>query len=137
MAGAFKYIRILTAIVLPIIVIYNFLQSLIQQSQVILDGPLTHFISYTFAINKIVLAGFLSMVLWFDFKIDLPLWGNIVLRIFGLISILLSLIGFVYIFKQQQFSDMPFLAEFYLFQTAYLLISVIIWGKSFKEKTNA
>lgn len=138
MAQAFKYLRFITAIILPICVVYNFGRNIVIQSKTMLDGPLAHYFSYTFSINKIILALCLSVVLLFGFTLNLPRWGNGFLRITGILSVLLSLIGFLYLFKQSHFmGSFTMFGELYLFQLAYLLISLIIWAKSFEGKNDA
>jgi len=138
MRNRIKYLRILVAIILPVCVIYNYVTSIIQQSQALLDGPLAHYMSHTFALNKVVLAICLSLVLLCDFKLRLPSWGNSVLRVIGIVSVVLSLIGFIYLIWQQAFLGyMRFLVELYVFQTAYLLVSFLILAKSFEGKSDA
>lgn len=114
----------------------NFINSLALQSKAILDGPLAHYTSYTFALNKVVLALLLSIVLVFDFTINLPSWGNFALRITGLISVALSLSGFVFIISQLRFTGnyKMFFVELVLFQFAYFLISLVVLGKSYEAK---
>lgn len=139
MKRAFKYLRLSTAALLMLTVVWIFLQNLQAQSEALLDGPLAHYISYTWAFNKITLAIFFSFVLMFDFKLVLPSWGRRCLRILGLASVILSLSGFVYLTRDLIF-DHQYRAnsvgwlyiEFFLFQLAYLLVSCVALSKSFE-----
>ena len=81
----------------------------------------------------------LSLVLLFDLKLNLPSWGQQVLRLIGIITVSLSLSGFAFLIKQHlQFAGSAnlklILVEQYLFQTAYLFISLIVLGKSYEAK---
>ena len=140
MKKAFKYLRIATAILLMIIVTWVFLRNIQAQSSAMLDGPLSSYISYTFAFNKITLASLLALVLVFDFKVVLPLWGKRCLRILGVASVILSLLGFASLTKEVLFNSQfrsnnlgLIYFEFYLFQLAYLLVSCVILSKSFEK----
>ena len=56
MLRAFKYLRIIVAIFLPLALLARFMQSLIVQLQAILDGPLAHYMHYAYALNKIAVS---------------------------------------------------------------------------------
>lgn len=143
MKRAFKYLRITTAALLMLTVVWIFLRNFQAQSAAVLDGPFAHYMSYTWAFNKITLAIFFSIVLIFDFKLVLPSWGRRCLRILGLASVILSLLGFVYL-TQQMIFDSQFRAnslgllyiEFHVFQLAYLLVSCVALSKSFEPNSN-
>ena len=140
MLKAFRYLRVATAVSLLLCVAFIFLRNIETQLSAGFDGPLAHYMSYTFAFNKITLASFLALVLVFDFKIVLPSWGRRCLRILGVAGVILSLLGFAYLtkdmlfssqFRQNNFGALYF--EFYLFQLAYLLVSCVALSKSFES----
>ena len=139
MQRAFKYLRFSTAALLMLTVVWIFLRNLQAQSAAGFDGPLSHYMSYTWAFNKITLASFLALVLTFDFKLILPSWGRRCLRILGLASVALSLLGLLYLTREMIFdrqyrdNNLSFLfAEFYLFQLAYFMVSCVALSKSFE-----
>lgn len=143
MERAFKYLRISTAALLVLTVFWIFFRNLQAQNAAMLDGQLAHYISYTWGFNRITLAILLGFVLVFDFKLVLPSWGRKCLRILGIASVILSLLGFVYLTRQVIFSSQIranslgwFYFEFYLFQLAYLLVSCIALSKSFEPNSN-
>lgn len=138
MVLAFKCLRVLTAIFLLVNSISNFGLDLYYQSQAILDGPLAWYFQYSFALNEITLAICLSIVLIFDFKISLPSWGGLCLKILGIIALILSLVGLGYLVKHSLFmGELKFQLFFYLTQIAYLLISLIIISKGYEETSDA
>jgi len=144
MLKTFRYLRVATAVSLLLCVALIFLRNIEAQLSAGFDGPFAHYMSYAFAFNKITLASFLALVLVFDFKIILPSWGRRCLRIIGLASVVLSLLGFVYLTQEVIFdihyrnNSLGFLfVEFYLFQLAYLLISCVALSKSFTPNLNS
>lgn len=139
MNQAFKYFRIIFAIILPIIPLIHFISDLISQSNALLDGPLSWYFSYTFAINDIALAVLISIVLLFDYEIILPSWGKKILGPIGWIALTLSLAGFLFLIMHNvsigisRYEILVFV-ELYLFQTAYVLISLLVLGKAYQAK---
>jgi len=129
----FKSLRIIAAIALLACTIIGFAVELYHQSGALLDGPLAHYMSYTFALNDIVLAALLALVLIFDFELNLPSWGRMFIRVIGILSIGLVLAGYVFLFEQQRFTGGLFwtMVQLYAFQTAFLLIAIIVLGKSY------
>ena len=139
MLRPFKYLKVLTAIILILCATSGFIGQLESQSNALLDGPLAHPMSYAFALNKITLVALLGVVLIFDFKFILPIWGKRFLRIFGLICIILSLIGFIFLIQQHLSMTSAWLlfSDLYIFQTAYLMVSCTLFAKSFDKHLSA
>lgn len=141
MVTGFKYLRIALAIILPLFCIALFLKDFIFQIQFKgFDGPLAHYTSYTFSFNRIVLASFLSIILLFDFKLNLPTWGVAILRIIGVGALLVSVLALFFLIRQIIFMGGFFEHEYLFlsiqqlfFQITYLMISVVIFGIAFDK----
>lgn len=132
----FKNLRYVTAAILLLCVSFGFLGQVRASLTAGFDGPLSNPMQYAFVFNKIILAALLAIVLIFDFEIKLPFWGRRFLRIFGITCVGLSLAGFAFLIRQQ--IDMIGLGwslyiELYLFQAAYLMVSLILLGKSYEK----
>jgi len=135
MSQSFKYLRILTAVSLLLSVVIGFALDIISQSKAGFDGPLAHYMSYAFRINKIILAALLSVALLSDFQLRSSFFNKTVLQILGTICVILSMIGFGYLIMQHySMGSYWSFAELYLFQTAYLLISLVVVGKGRKAE---
>jgi len=132
----FKYLRIALAIILLGSPIISFVTDLIRQQQALLDGPLAHYSSYTFSLNRIVLAILLSVVLLFDVSFKNLGRRKIILRTLGVISLLVSLVGLVYLFLNHHWMGIYFskkMVPLYIFQLAYISVSLIVIGKAFDK----
>jgi len=131
MKTAFKYLRALTAILLLLTTIFKFILDLNAQRNGPIDGPLANHISYHFAIEKIMIAAWLSLLLVVDFKFQYKPLTRKIINYGSLLSILLSFIGIVNIFQQQfDFAYGGFFFEAYLFQFSYFLTSIVIFTKT-------
>ena len=137
MSKIFKYFRITLATVLPAYLLLRFAEDLSFQSKGGLDGPLAHHVSYAISLNKILYALLLSAILLFDVTLKLPSWGKSFFKFGSALCVILSLIGFVYIIREHSgfiinfgFKETNSFIELYLFQAAYLLTSLVFFGKS-------
>ncbi len=127
------------AIILLILPMISFIQDLIIQSQALLDGPLTHYSSYTFSLNNIVIAILLVLILLFDVKFKIPHFGVLSFRFLGFTAFILSFISLIYLVKHSlfygNFQNLELIhIDLYLRQIAYLLITIIIIGQGYKAK---
>lgn len=132
----FKKLRFITAAMLLLCVSLGFLGEIRASLTEAFDGPLSNPIHYTLAFNKITLAALLAIVLIFDFEIRFPSWGRRFARIFGVICVALSLAGFAFLIRQQVEAisySWSFFVELYLFQAAYLMVSMLLVGKSYEK----
>ena len=78
-------------------------------------------------------------MLLFDYEIILPSWGKKILGPIGWIALTLSLAGFLFLIMHNvsigisRYEILVFV-ELYLFQTAYVLISLLVLGKAYQAK---
>ncbi|MGB0907668.1 MAG: hypothetical protein ACPGVT_09245 [Maricaulaceae bacterium] len=89
--------------------------------------------SYTFAINKIILAMFLAVILVGNVRVNFPYFDELLFKIVTVVCTVLSLVGFAFLLKQQLFNGRyHLLTEFFLFQSAYVLSALVLLGRSFE-----
>lgn len=129
-----KYLRYFMALCLPLYAIGSFITDLMRQSGGVIDGPLAHYLDYTFALNKIIIALLLSVFFIANFKLDFPKRVRRPISILCGFAFVLGLIGLVYLIRQFMFSShielRLSLIKLLIFQCAYLLATLLVFGKT-------